>query len=191
MFPFVFEIGIWNAWIFMSVFLLQTAVMILAGKRVMKRSHVPAEARRTRSEHGTGMVGNVLWLMAMGYSVFLPFRLGTLWFYAGLSVFLAGFMLMSRATIDFIRTPGDQVMAKGAYSLSRHPLYLATLLIYLGSGIASASWVLLLITIISGYCFRQEALIEERYCLEVYGRPYGEYMNRTPRWAGVPYKGGS
>jgi protein-S-isoprenylcysteine O-methyltransferase Ste14 len=31
--------------------------------------------------------------------------------------------------------------------------------------------------------------IEERECLEVYRNTYGEYMNRTPRWAGIPKSG--
>jgi protein-S-isoprenylcysteine O-methyltransferase Ste14 len=27
---------------------------------------------------------------------------------------------------------------------------------------------------------------EERHCLEKYGEAYLEYMNRTPRWIGLP-----
>ena len=30
---------------------------------------------------------------------------------------------------------------------------------------------------------------EERCCLERYGNVYREYMNRTPRWIGIPKSG--
>jgi len=29
-------------------------------------------------------------------------------------------------------------------------------------------------------------IVEERFCLEKYGDAYREYMNRTPRWIGIP-----
>jgi len=30
------------------------------------------------------------------------------------------------------------------------------------------------------------AIPEERFCLKQYGKAYEEYMNRTPRWLGIP-----
>jgi protein-S-isoprenylcysteine O-methyltransferase Ste14 len=30
------------------------------------------------------------------------------------------------------------------------------------------------------------AVNEERLCLEKYGDAYRDYMNRTPRWIGIP-----
>jgi protein-S-isoprenylcysteine O-methyltransferase Ste14 len=183
-----FKIGVWNAWIFMSVFLLQMLAIMLVDKRVWERSHIPVEARRNILERHVAIIGNLVWLLALGYSVFLPFRLGTTWFYVGLSVFIIGLTLMVVATIDFIATPADQLITKGAYTFSRHPMYLATFLICLGSGIAAVSWLFILVTIIMALCFYAEALIEERYCFNRYGDAYQEYMNRTSRWIGVPKK---
>jgi len=52
--------------------------------------------------------------------------------------------------------------------------------------IASASWLFLLLTI--GYTTLSfvGAIPEEKFCLEKYGDAYHEYMNRTPRWIGMP-----
>jgi protein-S-isoprenylcysteine O-methyltransferase Ste14 len=94
----------------------------------------------------------------------LPFKIGAIWFYIGLSVFIIGLALMAIATFNFIATPVDQFVRKGAYKLSRHPMYLATFLICLGSGIATVSLLFILLSIIMASCFYQEALIEERYC---------------------------
>lgn len=182
------EIGIWNAWIFMSVFILQMLAIAFINKRVWERSHIPKEVKRNRLERSAGIVGNLVWLITMGYSVFLPFHLNTLWFYFGLSVFIIGLIFMTIATYHFITAPTDRVITKGVYRLSRHPMYIATFLICLGSGIATISWVFLLLSIVMALCFYQEALIEERFCLEKYGDVYQKYMNRVPRCLGIPRK---
>jgi protein-S-isoprenylcysteine O-methyltransferase Ste14 len=59
-------------------------------------------------------------------------------------------------------------------------------LIYLGVGIGSASWVFLLVSVVLLISISFAAIDEERYCLGKYGEAYREYMNRTPRWLGIP-----
>ena len=183
--PAAFKIGIWNAWIFMSVFLLQMLAIAFIDKRVWERSHIPIEARRTKRERYVNIIGNFIWLLAMAYSVFLPLQPGTIWFYSGFSLFIIGLIIMAIATFNFINTPVDLLITKGFYQFSRHPMYLATFFICLGTGIAALSWLFILISLIMIYCFHQEALIEERYCLKNYSN-YREYMNRVPRWLGIP-----
>ena len=186
--PTAFKIDIWNAWIFMSVFILQMLAIMFIDKRVLERSHIPKDARRNKFERYVSIIGNFIWLLAMGYSVFLPFQLGTIWFYIGLSIFIIGLALMVIATFNFITTPADQLITKGAYQFSRHPMYLATFLICLGSGIATVSLLFIFLSIIMALCFYQEALIEERYCFNRYGNAYKEYINSTHRWIGFPKK---
>lgn len=161
---------------------------MLAGKRVRGRSHVPREARRNKLERHYGITGNFIWLLALVYSVFLPLQVGTLWFYCGLSVFILGSILMAAATFNFITATPDQSITRGSYSFSRHPMYLATFFICLGSGIAAASWLFIFLSLILALCLYQEALIEERYCLEKYGSTYQAYIDRTPRWISVAKK---
>jgi len=183
-----FKIGIWNAWLFMVVFLIQMLIIMLANRQISEKSHVPREFKRTRHEKFVASAANYIWLAAMFYSIFLPFRLGTLWFYAGLVLFVVGLILLTASTIDFISTPTHKVITRGIYRFSRHPMYLATFIISLGSGLAAASWLFILISTIMALCFFKEAQIEERYCLETYGQPYQEYLNRTPKWLGLPNK---
>jgi protein-S-isoprenylcysteine O-methyltransferase Ste14 len=178
-----FKIGLWNAWIFMSIFILQMLVMMFAGKRIRQRSHVSQDAKRNKFEKNISIIGNLIWLSALIYSVFLPFKTGTLWFYAGFLLFIIGLIIMAVATYDFITTPVDLMIKKGSYKLSRHPMYSATFFICMGAGIATLSWLFILLSLLMIYCFHQEALIEERYCLKKYS-DYREYMNRVPRWLG-------
>lgn len=172
----------------MSIFLLQMLAIVFIDKRVWERSHIPIEVRRNKLERYVGIIGNFIWLIALGYSVFLPLQLGTIWFYSGFSVFIIGLSLMAIATFNFIIAPIDQLITKGAYNISRHPMYLATFFICLGSGIATVSWLFIFLSIIMALCLYQEALIEERYCLYRYNNVYQKYINRTPRWIGIPKK---
>ena len=165
-------------------------VIMFIDKRVWERSHVPIESRINKLERYAGIIGNFIWLIALGYSVFLPLQLGTVWFYIGLSVYIIGSIIMAIATFNFINTPKNQMIKKGVYRVSRHPMYLAFFFICLGSGIATVSWLFMLLSVIMAICFYQEALIEERHCLDKYGSVYKEYMNNVPRWLGVPKRTG-
>jgi len=181
-----FDIGIWNAWIFMSVFILQMLVIMLLGKRAWARSSLPSDFKRNKRERITPIIGNSVWLLATLYSIFLPLRLGTAWFYTGLPVFLVGLIILVIATVNFAAAPEEKPVTKGAYSFSRHPGYLSMLIIYFGTGIASASWVFILLGIANIFWIRTEAIAEERYCLARYNKNYREYMNKIPRWIGIP-----
>lgn len=183
----VFKAGIWNAWIYMSVFIIQMLVIMLAGDQVRKRSHVPAAARLNKSEKYTSVIANIVWLVALLYSVFLPFKPGTILFYAGLFAFIIGLTILSIATYHFIMIPPDQIITKGVYRFSRHPMYLATFLICLGAGISAGSWIFLILCVILISCFHKEALVEEKVCLEKYGDAYQKYLNSVPRWIGIPW----
>ncbi|MBN1271543.1 MAG: isoprenylcysteine carboxylmethyltransferase family protein [Candidatus Aminicenantes bacterium] len=183
-----FKIGIGNAWLFMSVFILQMIAITFVDKHARNKSHIPNDMRKNRRERYTGTIGNFIWLAAMGYSVFLPLQPGTTWFYVGLSVFFIGISLLTIATYNFITTPANQLITKGLYRFSRHPMYLSTFLICLGTGIASLSWLFIFLSIILALCLYQEGLIEERFCHNKYDNAYQEYADRTFKWIGLPKK---
>jgi len=182
-----FEIGVWNAWIFMIWPWVDMLAVRLVGSDVYRRaSGLPSEMKTSQRYRVVSYVSMVIDIMAVAYSIFLPLQLGTRWFYAGLSIFLLGLVVLTAATVNFATTPMDVPITRGVYHYSRHPLYLASLLIYLSVGIASASWVFLLVFFVQSVSIRIAAVGEERYCLDKYGDAYREYMNKTPRWLGLP-----
>jgi protein-S-isoprenylcysteine O-methyltransferase Ste14 len=71
--------------------------------------------------------------------------------------------------------------------LSRNPMYLGFLLIYLCTGLAAASWIYLLFGLVSG-TLAHFFLIppEEKMCLKKYGEKYQTYMEKTQKWFGLP-----
>jgi len=182
-----FQIGVWNAWIFMIWPWVDMLAVRLVGSDVYRRaSGLPSEMKTSRQYRVVSYVSMVVDTMAVAYSIFLPLKLGTGWFYAGLAIFLTGLAVLAVATVNFARTPMDVPITRGLYHYSRHPMYLASLLIYFSVGIASASWVFLLIFVVQSASIRIAAIKEERFCLEKYGEAYREYIDKTSRWLGPP-----
>ncbi len=120
------------------------------------------------------------------YCVFLPLELGTAWFCAGLFIYLLGMIFTVMAIINSETTSVDKPVTKWVYRVSRNPQFLGVFLAFIGIGVACASWFFLLLTTIMIILYDITVVSEERWCLEKYGDAYREYMNRTPRWIGIP-----
>ena len=181
-----FEIGLWNAWIFTIWLVIQNFGIRLLSKELYQRLGDPPDMKRTYADRIAGYISMPLWLLTTAYSIFLPLQLDTIWFYIGLVFFLLSLIMIIFVTFNFTATPMNEPVTKGIYRYSRHPGYVAMLLTYLSVGIASASWIFLLAVIIWAVLVNFSAIDEERYCLEKYGEAYRDYMNRTPRWIGIP-----
>jgi len=182
----IFKIGIWNAWIFVACFLLLSYSIMSINKKAYKKLGNPPDMKLNKREKAIGYIGTIITYIAFLYSIFLPFKLGTAWFYIGLFIFLLAIVILITASINFITTPIDRPVTKGIYGYSRHPLYLSILLALIGIGIATASWIILLASIIFLVLVNIAASSEERYCKERYGNAYKEYLSKTPRWIGIP-----
>jgi len=182
-----FKIGVWNAWIFMIWSWLYTLAFRLVGKEVWRKaSGLASEMKTSRAYKIISYISMLTELMAIVYSIFLPFKLGTIWFYAGIIIFLLGLVVLTVASVNFAVTPVNEPITRGMYRYSRHPLYLASLFMYLSVGIASTSWVFLLFFIVQLVSISVAAVEEELYCVEKYGDVYCQYMNSTPKWIGIP-----
>ena len=184
-----FEIGVWNAWILQVLFFLTLIVpnclMSKEGRKRTKRATGFVPLGRTHkilvySTHVLIMPFTIL------YSIFLPLETGTTWLYIGLSIFALGSVMSVITSVNFATTPLDEPVTKGVYRISRHPIYFSGFLLYIGIGIAAASWVILLCAILWIVLFHIVLPSEEHFLLEKYGDSYREYMNKTPRWIGFP-----
>ena len=180
-----FEIGFWNAWIFMIGFSLPPILSILCSKvkATSKRWTVSVPIKH---EKLLNVISTVIMAVGVIYSIFLPLKLGKVWFFMGLVIFLMALVISLSATFIARTTSTDKPFTKGPYRYSRHPLYVAETLIFISITIASVSWVFLLLTAIMQSFHMIYAPAEEQYCLKRYGKDYLEYMKRTPRWIGIP-----
>ena len=181
-----FELGLWNAWIFMLLVLLPLPLVVLFRKGVFKKTASIHASILTETENNIFIFSKIIMLSVFICSIFLPLQLGIIWFSIGLPIYLLGLILQTIAWVNVATSLADKPVTKGLYRYSRHPMYVTLPLIFIGTGIASASWLFLLLSIILIITHFYNAIPEEHECLEVYGNAYREYMNRTPRWIGIP-----
>jgi len=84
--------------------------------------------------------------------------------------------------------PGQATQAmieEGPYRLSRNPLYVGMLALYLGLALlAPTLWGLVLFPAAVLLVLWGAILPEERFLHEAFGPPYDDYRRRVPRWLG-------
>jgi protein-S-isoprenylcysteine O-methyltransferase Ste14 len=109
------------------------------------------------------------------------------------AVQLAGFLLVAKAVarIDVLELAGirqhaapEPLQVQGPYRWVRHPIYLAWLLVMIGTAHMTADRLLFAATS-SLYVF-VAVPFEERSLIRAYGESYQQYMNRV-RWRLLPY----
>ena len=174
-----FEIGVWNAWIPIVIFLCFFIFSQFMGDVAKKISH--GEEEKTLSKF-TALIAIILWI----YSIFLPLKTGTAWFYTGLIIYIAGMIIGAIAIFDIAGTEPGKPFVTGMYRYSRHPLSVNMFLILLAIGVATASWLYLLLLVVLMIVTHFQVVIEERSCIKKFGDEYSAYMKRTPRWIGIP-----
>lgn len=183
-----FKIGFWNAWILTLFTVLHPLIMNVVdeafgtGNINQKMGDVPLE----KGEKRPIPISTVLLIVLFVFSIFLPLKLGTSWFYLGLVVYLVGIVMFLSSIITVAKTPMGQIFTRGMYHYSRHPLYVSFIFIFVGISVASASWLFLLLSMGWMVFPISQVTKEEKGCLASFGAEYQEYMNRTPKWVGVP-----
>ena len=175
-----FEIGVWNAWIMTGLLFLFIMLSGVLPKDIGKRIAPGEEVKQVNTPI------MVVFFIMIVYSVFLPLKLGTAWFYVGLAVYILGLLISGAALFAVAATEPGEPFTTGIYRYSRHPIALGTLLSLLGAGIASAAWLFLLLSATMVVLYHFSATIEERATAKKFGDAYIEYLARTPRWIGLP-----
>ena len=182
----VFKIGLWNAWIFILLVLSPLLLVVLFRRAIFKKTDSIHASILTGRENKIFIFSKVILFSVFIYSVFLPLKIVTIWFYTGLPIYLLGLILHTIAWVNVATSPFDKPVTKGLYRYSRHPMYVTFPLIFIGTSIASASWLFLVLSIMLIITHFYNGTIEERECLKAYGKAYQEYMNKTPKWIGRP-----
>ncbi|MBA7636457.1 hypothetical protein ES703_44077 [subsurface metagenome] len=187
-----FEIGIWNAWIFWVLQFLSMVIpnFFMSEEAKIRTKRAPQFVPFNKKEKILALSTHVVIMpFSIIYSIFLPLMIGTAWFYIGLVIFILALVMSLMTTIGFAITPVDKPVTGGIYRISRHPICLSGFLLNLSIAIACASWVILLCAILWIVFFQFVVPTEEHFLVEQYGNAYRKYMNRTPRWVGIPKSG--
>ena len=190
-----FELGLWNAWIITVLgFILPNTTSYILPKNykevVNKRMGEIKWSEFSKTVKIILIITQVIIMpFTIIYSFFLPLKLGTVWFYVGLPISILGMIMpvLSGFSLYDVNAPLDKPITTGVYRITRNPEYFSMFLQYLGIGISCLSWVFALCAVAWIVSFHIMVVqSEEPSLIEKYGGAYKEYMNRTPRWIGIP-----
>ncbi|MCF6367024.1 MAG: hypothetical protein L3J35_12585 [Bacteroidales bacterium] len=168
------KIGIYNTWI-LSLIYFVTSMGLLAlfpKYNISKFIKTPGIKYITQANY-------ILYYGFLFFSIFIPIKTGTMFFYIGTSFYTLGLILYTLSMFYFAISEYDKPVTEKVYKISRHPVYLSYFLISIGISISGASIILCIIAIlhfISTYFIAKE---EEKKCIEIYGSDYLSYMKKV------------
>ncbi len=100
-------------------------------------------------------------------------------FYLGSGVYFLGSLFLVLVMKDFANPDEKGLNTKGVYELSRHPMYLAYFVFFLGMTMLTGSLTMLIFLAIFQLSPHFIILAEERECLVKFGVAYQEYQKRV------------
>jgi protein-S-isoprenylcysteine O-methyltransferase Ste14 len=178
-----FDLGLWNAWWFLVYYAAHPLLMMVLDHDMAKKMGSDQVSSGIRERVLAAVLMGSL-VAAVTYSIGCPLRLGTWWFYLGAPIAVGGLLLFTVAILNIAHTPLGQPFTTGLYRYSRHPMAVWGSLGLIGAGIAAASWLLLLLVVVSQAAYFVGLAAEERHCLTTYGDAYRSWWERTPRYLG-------
>ena len=89
---------------------------------------------------------------------------------------------LTRNTVITVK-PATSLQTTGVYAITRNPMYLGLVILYIGIALLIGNWWNFLLLIILTI-FLQEYLIkrEERYLMDAFGAAFEAYCSKTRRW---------
>lgn len=112
---------------------------------------------------------------------------GALLAIGGFALWLWGAATMRRAGVNMApHRAADRLVDCGAFSVSRHPIYVGGAIGFLGLGIAlSHAWICLAAVAAAIAVDRFGVEREEAHLAARFGERWAEYAAQTPRWLGL------
>ena len=99
-----FEIGLLNAWIFWLYFMLPMVVFSIPSMK-KRAPATPDMSVLEKRAIRINIISKTIMFFPILYSIFLPFTLGTLWFYIGLPIALIGTVLYIIVWVNLANRP--------------------------------------------------------------------------------------
>ena len=175
-----FNIGFFNTWLGVVPIIISMVIIFVPKKKALKRGSDMSSY--TKKEKYTALVSTSIFYLTLLYSVFVPLKIGTVWFYLGSIIYLFGIVPYIIGMSNFADTPLNEPVVKGVYKISRNPMYFFSSVTICGMGIAGASWLIIFFICLYVILNHYTILSEEKFCSDKYGESYLKYTQHVPRY---------
>lgn len=114
----------------------------------------------------------------------LAILLGNLFLLAGIAIIALIYLQMRKARTNIEPwKPTTKILETGFYKISRNPIYLAMIVIYLAfSFLLNSIWFLPFLPVVLLVIYYGVILREEKYLENKFGEEYLDYKKRVRRW---------
>jgi protein-S-isoprenylcysteine O-methyltransferase Ste14 len=176
-------LGFQNVWWFSLAYgILSIGIMMFLPKERRKRI---LTFPKFNSKFEKILSGLSLFVFGRGlivYSIFIPVILFNVYFFIGIFVYLIGMISSVYAMWSFSQAELSTPITNGIYKITRHPMQIMGIIMWIGIGIAAGNWILIACAFLLGVVSYPSLKAQERFCIEKYGEDYINYMKKTPRY---------
>lgn len=177
------SLGLQNAWWFSLIYgIASITIMIFISKERRKRILTFPKFDTKTEKIFSGLALFVFGRGLIVYSFFIPVEVLTIKFYIGTFIFLVGMISSVYSMWTFSQAELSKPVTKAIYRITRHPMQVMAIVMWIGVGIASENWILIACAFLLGIISLPSLKAQERFCIDKYGEEYLEYMNKTPRY---------
>ena len=175
------KLGWLNGWVLLAIeFAIQGFLLLVFPKDVTSRLF--DRSGWSEKQKTFTVLGKLFSLLCLVLIVLTPLKFNTALFWVGVILFGTGILGLVVSMINFIDTPMDRPVTRGAYKISRHPQIVSLFFIFMGICLAIGSWSSLIALLLSKVLQHYGILAEEEVCLAQYGESYREYLEVVPRY---------
>ena len=180
------NIGWDYAWWFPAIYTLITVIFMVVYGKAFNKKFFRFPGGKFKWKIPTIISSTVFSRGILAYAIFLQLKTDRAWFWIGAVVFGISIILSIISMANFASTPHAKPVTKGIYRFSRHPIQVVAIMMSIGIGIATTSWIIIVASILLALVSFPTFIIQERSCVEMYGQTYQSYLDKTPRLLGIP-----
>ncbi len=113
------------------------------------------------------------------FCIFIPLKNVSIYLFIGIFLFIVGLFFYTWAVYLFAVSGYQELIKKGIYKLSRHPVYVSFFMITLALSTMTMSYILFILSILHFITTIFIIKAEEKECLTKYGKDYQVYCKNT------------
>lgn len=177
------SLGFQNAWWFSLAYgMLSVGIIIFLPKERRKRILTFPKFNTKFEKVFSGLALFVFGRGLVVYSFFIPLDLSTAYFYIGIPIYLVGMISSVYSMWLFSQADLSKPVTHGIYKITRHPMQVMGIIMWIGIGITAGNWILIVFAFLLGIVSYPSLKAQERFCIKKYGEEYISYMKKTPRY---------
>lgn len=179
----IHEIGLLNAWWFSLLYFIISFIML--GIMPKDRRQRILKFPKFESKMEKLISGVALIIFSRGlivYTIFIPIKISSITTIIGVMIYFTGMLSSVYSMWLFSKEDLDKPVTGGVFKISRHPMQVMSIVMWIGVGIASMNWIVIAAAIFLAFFSYPSFIAQEKFCIDKYGQSYIEYMKKTRRY---------